>query len=220
MEKGAVFFAMAMLGGQPDKIAILDEQKKKGKDKDNLVSGAVFVSGAAPISTAAETEEKPFNGDIYNVLCLDCGQQILIKNLVKGCPCNQWSKCQIFECGKVFTTIQNRRKHVKHAHGDRPHACTWDGCDYRASQAGRIKVHERTHTGEKPYVCTSPGCDYRASQAGALKRHTKTHIGEKPCVCTSPGCCKVFATLSNLKRHMRTHTGVKPTGICGKRPRK
>ena len=189
METGAVLFAMAMLGSQPDEIPILDEQKGKDKDKgkDNLDSAAVFVSGAAPILTAAETEEKPFNGDISIVRCLDCRQPMRIEDLNKGCPCNQWSKCPDPECEKVFKSRKYRIIHVRDAHGGRAHVCTWHGCEYRSSTPSNLKIHIRTHTGEKPYGCTWDGCDYRSS------------------------------TPSTLKRHLITHTGVKSTRICGKK---
>jgi uncharacterized Zn-finger protein len=33
-----------------------------------------------------------------------------------------------------------------------------------------------THTGEKPHKCTYPGCNKRFSEKGNMKTHFKTHV--------------------------------------------
>jgi uncharacterized Zn-finger protein len=49
-------------------------------------------------------------------------------------------------------------------------------------------MHKRTHSGEQPYACDEPGCQYKASEASKLKRHKRTHSGERPHACEEPGC--------------------------------
>jgi hypothetical protein len=94
----------------------------------------------------------------------------------------------------------------KRAHSsERPYACDEPGCDFRATQAGTLKVHKRAHTGERPYPCDEPGCMYRATQKGDIKRHTRTHTGERPYPCDEAGCEFWTAHLSALARHKRAH---------------
>ena len=77
----------------------------------------------------------------------------------------------------------------------KPFAC--ELCDFRASQAGALRTHMRTHTGERPFACEL--CDYRASEAGHLRGHMRTHTGEKPFACE---LCDYRASQAG---HLRTH---------------
>ena len=67
------------------------------------------------------------------------------------------------------------KKHVMNE-GEKRFKCSFEGCDYAATESGTLNKHMRMHTGEKPYKCPFEGCDYAAAQSGNLKRHMKTHI--------------------------------------------
>jgi uncharacterized Zn-finger protein len=54
------------------------------------------------------------------------------------------------------------------------------------------------HTGERPYACTFDGCHKRFSEKSGLKRHIATHTDIKPFPCTFVGCSKRFKDKSYL----------------------
>jgi uncharacterized Zn-finger protein len=55
--------------------------------------------------------------------------------------------------------------------GEKPFACRFAGCDYRAVEQSRITVHERMHTGERPFSC--PACAYTTSHKSHIGRHVR-----------------------------------------------
>ncbi|KAJ1616428.1 hypothetical protein T492DRAFT_895509, partial [Pavlovales sp. CCMP2436] len=99
------------------------------------------------------------------------------------------------------------------------------GCEYRATKAGDLTRHKRTHSGERPYACNKPGCGYKAAEAGsftahkrthsgerpyAFTAHKRTHSGERPYACNEPGCSYKAAGAGTPAKHKRTHSGERP----------
>jgi hypothetical protein len=63
-----------------------------------------------------------------------------------------------FNCGRSFTHSTQKALHVRKQHtGERPFACTYDGCGKTFFASGQLKDHTRSHTGEKLAQC--PQCN-------------------------------------------------------------
>lgn len=99
-------------------------------------------------------------------------------NAEKTVPCSV--------CGKLFSSQERVKIHIKVAHGSKSSQCTVCGSAF----AYRCKLadHMRTHTGEKPYPCNV--CGRRFSQKNHLRRHKMIHSGERPFACET--CSKGF----------------------------
>uniref|UniRef100_A0A6P6Y364 Zinc finger protein 2 homolog n=1 Tax=Dermatophagoides pteronyssinus TaxID=6956 RepID=A0A6P6Y364_DERPT len=104
---------------------------------------------------------------------------------------------------KVYST-------PKPSFNEKPHPCTWPGCESKFNTQDQLTRHERLHTGEKPFECSWPGCECKFKRKEYLTRHERIHTGEKPFECTLPGCGKKFNCKENLTKHERIHTGEKP----------
>lgn len=118
---------------------------------------------------------------------------------------------KIYTCEHCeYTTIHggSMSAHRRYIHAnDKPHACTYPGCDFRSVYPRNIHIHMMQHTGEKSHLCDICGKSFRRSHQ--LASHKNTHgIGEKNIKCEL--CDYTAFTKERIKRHMRTHTGVKP----------
>ncbi|CAG2104386.1 unnamed protein product [Medioppia subpectinata] len=55
----------------------------------------------------------------------------------------RFHKCQ--QCGHSFTTKADLYSHVSNQHKDRPFACEWTDCKYRAAFMSRLRTHQKRH---------------------------------------------------------------------------
>jgi hypothetical protein len=110
----------------------------------------------------------------------------------------------------IDRTIQNEdSEHIQRGAvtpSDRPHKCTWQGCQKAFKRKNELVIHTRSHTGERPFPCNE--CDYKGRTSGSLKEHKRRHSGDKPFKCKE--CDYKCTTSGNLLYHTRRHTGDKP----------
>lgn len=92
------------------------------------------------------------------------------------------------------------RTHTK----EKPHLCTFNGCQKAFSRAENLKIHVRSHTLEKPYKCNFSGCIKSYSNSSDRFKHSRTHQNNKPYCCKVPGCLKRYTDPSSLRKHVKT----------------
>jgi hypothetical protein len=83
-------------------------------------------------------------------------------------------KCSYEGCGKEFKAFGHLSDHLKRHINFKPHRC--DNCGACFGRKNTLKTHMLTHSGEKPHPCTFQGCDKRFSEKGNMRTHLKTHI--------------------------------------------
>nr|ALS19759.1 gli [Terebratalia transversa] len=118
----------------------------------------------------------------------------------------RWNDCSRAE--KPFKAQYMLVVHMRRHTGEKPHKCTFEGCQKAYSRLENLKTHLRSHTGEKPYMCEFPGCSKAFSNASDRAKHqNRTHSNAKPYVCKAPGCTKRYTDPSSLRKHVKTVHG-------------
>ncbi|XP_061181407.1 zinc finger protein GLI4-like [Saccostrea echinata] len=118
----------------------------------------------------------------------------------------RWKECSREE--KPFKAQYMLVVHMRRHTGEKPHKCTFEGCNKAYSRLENLKTHLRSHTGEKPYMCEFPGCTKAFSNASDRAKHqNRTHSNAKPYICKAPGCTKRYTDPSSLRKHVKTVHG-------------
>ncbi|XP_051996198.1 zinc finger protein GLI1-like [Xyrauchen texanus] len=184
-----------------------------------------------------DKEEKPEPEAIYETNCywencskeFDTQEQLVhhinnehIHGEKKEFVCH-WKECSREQ--RPFKAQYMLVVHMRRHTGEKPHKCTFEGCNKAYSRLENLKTHLRSHTGEKPYVCEHEGCNKAFSNASDRAKHqNRTHSNEKPYVCKIPGCTKRYTDPSSLRKHVKTvhgpeaHITKKHRGDTGPRP--
>ncbi|KAL0978899.1 hypothetical protein UPYG_G00177350 [Umbra pygmaea] len=167
-----------------------------------------------------DKEEKPEPEAIYETNChwescskeFDTQEQLVhhinnehIHGEKKEFVCH-WQECSREQ--RPFKAQYMLVVHMRRHTGEKPHRCTFEGCNKAYSRLENLKTHLRSHTGEKPYVCEHEGCNKAFSNASDRAKHqNRTHSNEKPYVCKIPGCTKRYTDPSSLRKHVKTVHG-------------
>ncbi|KAL8608069.1 hypothetical protein ACOMHN_023885 [Nucella lapillus] len=118
----------------------------------------------------------------------------------------RWKDCSREE--KPFKAQYMLVVHMRRHTGEKPHKCTFEGCNKAYSRLENLKTHLRSHTGEKPYLCEFPGCTKAFSNASDRAKHqNRTHSNAKPYACKAAGCSKRYTDPSSLRKHVKTVHG-------------
>ncbi|XP_045781514.1 zinc finger protein 845-like [Maniola jurtina] len=113
-------------------------------------------------------------------------------------------------CGKKFITRRLLLMHCRAKHGyEKTDKCSY--CDYRASNAEQVKIHERLHTGEKPFVCKT--CSAGFHRKSSYLQHVAIHLPEKTVQCDQ--CPARFKSVTLMRIHKNRHRPSPYTFKCG-----
>ncbi|CAK1587975.1 unnamed protein product [Parnassius mnemosyne] len=112
-------------------------------------------------------------------------------------------------CGKKFITRRLLLMHCRAKHGyEKTDKCSY--CDYKASNAEQVKIHERLHTGEKPYVCKECGAGFH--RKSSYLQHIAIHLPEKTVQCTQ--CPARFKSATLMRIHASRHRAARYSFKC------
>ncbi|KPJ18790.1 Transcriptional repressor CTCFL [Papilio machaon] len=103
-------------------------------------------------------------------------------------------------CGKKFITRRLLLMHCRAKHGyEKTDKCSF--CDYKASNAEQVKIHERLHTGERPFSCQQCAAEFH--RKSSYLQHIAIHLPEKTVQCSQ--CPARFKSLTLMRIHLHRH---------------
>ncbi len=97
------------------------------------------------------------------------------------------------ETNALFTNLFLQKKLKK------THACKQ--CGYCTTDQSNLTRHMRRHTGEKPFACTHQGCDFRARQTNDVTRHMRSKHPESFSSSSSASSSLSFNQIMNEVNH-------------------
>lgn len=87
---------------------------------------------------------------------------------------HQTFKCGIDSCDETFSSKYNLQRHINSLHLKlRRFEC--EMCSKRFTSKQTLNEHLYIHTGERPFACTAEGCCRKFRQASQLYIHKRKH---------------------------------------------
>jgi krueppel-like factor 15 len=124
-------------------------------------------------------------------------------------------ECTVEGCEMTFPSMGNMTRHVKKVHeGERPYACTWEGCDMFPSSTDRNKHIDSVHLGIKPLNVNTKAVAQHSQKKEISKTHT-VHENIKDLFVHGMGVLNV-SRKNNLTEHINAEHLKMPSSVLTK----
>ncbi|XP_029164989.1 zinc finger protein 37 homolog [Nylanderia fulva] len=161
-----------------------------------------------------DDDDDDTNLPIKSLQCTQCGKVFATKrNLKRHISTHSGLKFNCSTCGKGFSRVDKLKDHEQSKHKEEIFGNTDDEDD--DDEDNENKVNENSESRKKdrhnrPHKCAL--CPKAFAQAQSLANHVERHkrVKDTQKRFLCEKCSKCFAQSGSLVAHMRTHTGVKP----------
>ncbi|XP_066592130.1 zinc finger protein 846-like isoform X2 [Prorops nasuta] len=187
--------------------------KALSETKDSLRSNLQNNSNTRNFDSEEEDEDDS-DLPMESLQCTECGKLFATKrNLKRHIWTHSGLKFNCSTCGKGFSRIDKLKDHEQSKHKEELFACSDDQDDDDPDNENNINENADTRKREKqnrPHKCSL--CPKAFAQAQSLANHMERHkrVKDTQKRFLCEVCSKCFAQSGSLVAHMRTHTGVKP----------